>query len=442
MRTEDGGAVAIDKAHIEAQFTDLARQGYRVIALARRDAVDEDGDGEPDLDQLIFLGLVAMIDPVRPEAKTAITACRSGGIAVAMITGDHPATARAIGAELGLCEEDDPVVTGPALRDAQANGPEAVRELVLPTRVFARIEPIQKELIVQTFMEDGHFVAVTGDGVNDAPAMRRANAGVAMGRTGTDVAKEAADLIITDDNFASIVSGIEQGRIVYNNILKVIALLTATGFSAILLFLLAAAFGLPMPLTAVQLLWLNLVANGMQDVALAFEPKEGDELEKAPRKPAEPIFGFRVIEHVLVAGSAMGLIAFAVYSNALRLGLDHAMAQNVTLMLLVLFGNVHALSSRSETRSIFSMRYWGNPFLAVAVPGAFILHVLAMHTPGLSGVLGLAPISLDVFVWLIGAALLFLVVEEVHKFVTRRLQARDKFARRLKASNACHSPAE
>lgn len=442
MRTADGGAAPIDKPHVEQQFTDLARQGYRVIALARREAVDEDGDGEPDLDQLVFLGLVAMIDPVRPEAKTAIAACRTGGIAVAMVTGDHPATARAIGAELGLCAEDDPVVTGQMLHDAEAEGPEAVRALVLPARVFARIEPIQKELIVQTFMEDGHFVAVTGDGVNDAPAMRRANAGVAMGRTGTDVAKEAADLIITDDNFASIVAGVEQGRIVYNNILKVIALLTATGFSAILLFLLAVAFGLPMPLTAVQLLWLNLVANGMQDVALAFEPKEGDELEQAPRKPSEPIFGFRVIEHVLVAGTAMGLIAFTVYSSALNLGLDHAMAQNVTLMLMVMFGNVHALSSRSETRSIFSMRYWGNPFLAIAVPGAFVVHIVAMHTPGLSTVLGLSPIPLDIFVWLAGAALLFLLVEETHKLVTRRLQARDKFARQREVSNARHTPAE
>ncbi|MEO1039546.1 MAG: HAD-IC family P-type ATPase [Pseudomonadota bacterium] len=442
MRTEDGGVLPIDRAHIEAQFNDLARQGYRVIALARREAVDEDGDGEPDLDQLIFLGLVAMIDPVRPEAKTAIQACRTGGISVAMVTGDHPATARAIGAELGLCSEDDAVVTGPMLREAQSRGDAAVRALVLPARVFARIEPIQKELIVQTFMQDGNFVAVTGDGVNDAPAMRRANAGVAMGRTGTDVAKEAADLIITDDNFASIVSGVEQGRIVYNNILKVIALLTATGFSAILLFLLAVAFGLPMPLTAVQLLWLNLVANGMQDVALAFEPKEGDELEKAPRDPSEPIFGFRVIEHVLVAGSTMGLIAFTVYASALTFGLEHAMAQNVTLMLMVLFGNVHALSSRSETRSIFAMKYWGNPFLAIAVPGAFLIHILALHTPGLSGVLGLAPIPLDIFVWLVGAALAFLVVEEVHKFVTRRLQSRDKFARHRDVSNARHSPAE
>ncbi|MFW5661916.1 MAG: cation-translocating P-type ATPase [Oceanicaulis sp.] len=413
--------VAIDRDRIESQFTELARQGYRVIALAKRDAEDKDGDGEPDLDELVFLGLAAMIDPVRPEAKRAIEDCRSGGIAVAMVTGDHPATARAIGAELGLCGADDPVVTGPMIREAEAQGPEAVRALITPARVFARIEPMQKELIVETFMHEGHFVAVTGDGVNDAPAMRRANAGVAMGRTGTDVAKEAADLIITDDNFASIVAGVEQGRIVYNNILKVIALLVATGFSAILLFFLSVAFGLPMPLTAVQLLWLNLVANGVQDVALAFEPAEGDELKRKPRKPSQPIFDFRVVEHVLVAGSAMGLIAFVVFATALNAGFSHDEAQNITLMLMVLFGNVHALSSRSETRSLFAMNYFGNRFLAFATPGALAVHLLAMHTPGLSGVLGLAPIPLEIFAMLVGAALLFLAIEETHKAVARAL---------------------
>ena len=442
MRLEDGATAPIARDLIERQFTELAEQGYRVIALAKREAVDLDGDGEPDLDDLVFLGLAAMIDPVRPEAKDAIAACADGGVAVAMVTGDHPATARAIGAELGLCKADDAVVTGAMIREAQAQDEAAIRDLILPARVFARIEPIQKELIVQTFMQDGHFVAVTGDGVNDAPAMRRANAGVAMGRTGTDVAKEAADLIITDDNFASIVAGVEQGRIVYNNILKVIALLTATGFSAILLFFLSVAFGLPMPLMAVQLLWLNLVANGMQDVALAFEPKEGDELTRPPRKPSEPIFGFKVVEHVLVAGTAMGLIAFTAYAAALNAGVEHAMAQNLTLMLLVLFGNVHALSSRSATRSIFTMNYFGNRFLAAAVPGALLLHLIALHIPGLSGVLGLAPIPLETFGLLVLGALGFLAVEEAHKFVARRLEARDKTARHRAASNARHSPAE
>ncbi|MEL7028366.1 MAG: HAD-IC family P-type ATPase [Pseudomonadota bacterium] len=423
MMTDDGPA-PIDKELIERQFEDLARQGYRVIALAKRQAegaptTGAAGETDP-LQNLTFLGMVAMSDPIRPEARDAIERCRIGGIQVAMITGDHPETARAIGAQLGLCEQDAAVVTGPMIKASLAEGPAAARDLILPARVFARIEPIQKETIVQTFIEDGHFVGVTGDGVNDAPAMRKANAGVAMGKSGSDVAKEAADLIITDDNFASLVAGVEQGRIVYNNIRKVISLLTATGFSALLLFFLSVAAGLPMPLTAVQLLWLNLVANGLQDVALAFEPGEGDELSRKPRSPAEPIFERRIIEHILVAGSAMGVIAFAVFWTATSVGVAVEEARNLTLLTMVLFGNVHALSSRSESRSIFRIPYVSNRFLAIAAPGALAVHLLAMQTPGLRGVLELQPVSITAFCGVLAAALTFLAVEELHKLTLRR----------------------
>ena len=416
MQMADGVA-PIDREKIEALFVSLAQQGYRVIALAKRRQVD--GEPADRLADLTFLGMVAMIDPVRPEARDAIRDCRAGGIGVAMVTGDHPATARAIGTDLGLCDADDPVVTGAMIRDAEAQGPEALQQLILPARIFARIEPVQKERIVETFMNDGHFVAVTGDGVNDAPAMRRANAGVAMGHSGTDVAKEAADLIITDDNFASIVAGVEQGRIVYNNIRKVIALLVATGFSALLLFFLSVLAGLPMPLTAVQLLWLNLVANGLQDVALAFEPKEGGEFRRRPRAPSEPIFERHVIEHVLVAGAAMGLLAFLTFLGALNSGAGEAEARNATLLLMVLFGNVHALSSRSETRSLFTMPPLRNPFLAMAVPFALLLHLGAMHVPGLRDVLDIAPVDGPTLAMLAGIALVFLAFEEGHKATLR-----------------------
>ncbi|MEM6852479.1 MAG: HAD-IC family P-type ATPase, partial [Pseudomonadota bacterium] len=416
MMGEDGPE-PIDRASIEAQFNDLAGRGYRLIALAKRLQAATESDA--DLDGLVFLGMVAMIDPIRPEAKAAIETCRAGGVEVAMVTGDHPATARAIGAELGLCGADAPIVTGPMLREAEAKGDAALRELILPARVFARIEPVQKKRIVDTLINNGHFVAVTGDGVNDAPAMRRANAGVAMGKSGTDVAKEAADLIITDDNFASIVAGVEQGRIVYNNIRKVISLLVATGFSAILLFFLSAAAGLPMPLTAIQLLWLNLVANGLQDVALAFEPKEGGEMNRPPRDPSEPIFERHVIEHVLVAGSTMGALAFLVFWTSMRGGADIDAARNVTLMLMVLFGNVHALSSRSETQSLFRMPLKRNPFLSVAAPAALLIHLLAMQTPGLRSILDVSPIAPAMFFGLVAIALFFFAAEELHKALHR-----------------------
>jgi len=375
---------------------------------------------------MTFLGMAAMIDPLRPEAKQAIKRCQRGGIEVAMVTGDHPATARAIATDLGLYRPNDPVVTGAMIREASKRGQQALDELIQQTRVFARIEPTQKETIVGSLMGMGHLVAVTGDGVNDAPAMRQANVGVAMAKRGTDVAKETADLIITDDNFTSIVDGIEQGRIVYNNIRKVIALLIATGFSALLLFLCTAVAGLPMPLTAVQLLWLNLIANGLQDVALAFEPKEGHELEQPPRSPSEPVFEKHIIQHVLFTGTVMGVLAFSTYSYLMNTGTAIEDARNLTLMLMVLFGNIHALSSRSETRSIFRIRFFANPFLVCAVPIAQGVHIAAMYTPGISNVLELTPISLAQWLTLASIALVFLLIEETHKFWIRASRNKSK----------------
>ncbi len=392
MTTADG-SIAIDKAALEAQFTELASRGYRIIALAKRTSAH--GDHE-------------------------IEKCRTGGIEVAMVTGDHPATAKSIAQELGLCDADATVVTGPMLDEASARGQVAVDQLIRPARVFARIEPTRKAQIVESFMRDGHFVAVTGDGVNDAPAMRQAHAGIAMGKRGTDVAKETADLIVTDDNFSSIVAGIEQGRVVYNNIRKVIGLLVATGFSAILLFFLCVMAGLPMPMIAVQLLWLNLVANGFQDVALAFEPKEGGELSVKPRSPHEPVFDKHIIEHVLVVGSWMGLVAFLNFQWTLDQGQTIEEARNLTLMLMVLFGNIHALSSRSEFRSLFRIPLLRNPFLMLAVPLAQLAHIGAMYVPGLSDVLQIQPISLAEWLQLLALAMSLVIVEELHKVLIRK----------------------
>lgn len=413
------GEIAIDRQKIQDQFEKLAKQGFRIIALARRPIASRSNAIE-HLEGMTYLGMVAMIDPVRSEAKDAIQRCRSGGIEVAMVTGDHPATALAIAIELGLADPQSTVVTGQMLREAQQKTTQALHDLIRPARVFARIEPTQKELIVDSLMQDGHFVAVTGDGVNDAPAMRRANAGVAMGKKGTDVAKEVADLIITDDNFSSIVNGIEQGRIVYNNIRKVIALLIATGFSAILLFFLTVMASLPMPLTAIQLLWLNLIANGVQDVALAFEPKEGNELAIAPRHPSEPIFERSIVEHVLVNGTVMGLLAFTTFSYLIEQGSELQDARNLTLMLMVLFGNIHVLSSRSEKKSLFTMPFFANPFLILAVPIAQIIHISAMYIPGLSNVLQITPISALQWLGLLVVAITLFVIEETHKYFLRK----------------------
>ncbi|MCK5642972.1 MAG: HAD-IC family P-type ATPase, partial [Gammaproteobacteria bacterium] len=274
------GDAVLNSQLLEDQARELASQGYRVIALASGEIKLGEGEvfSEEHLNGLTLTGLIGMIDPLRPEAKAAIAKCQKAGIEVAMITGDHPVTAMAIAKELDLIKRSDQIITGPELKHFAEDG--TMDELIREARVFARVEPQQKLEIVQSLQRNGHFVAVSGDGANDAPALRAAHVGVAMGKSGTDVARETADLIIADDNFSSIVAGVEEGRIAYGNVRKVIFLLISTGMAELVLFALALLTGLPLPLLAVHLLWLNLVTNGIQDVALAFEPGEGNELNR------------------------------------------------------------------------------------------------------------------------------------------------------------------
>ena len=260
-----------------SQKEQLAAQGLRVLAFAEGEITTQDGGtyGHQHLVNLTFLGMVGMQDPVRPEVPQAIRECQSAGIDVIMITGDDPKTASVIAQHAGLAFSPSQVVNGADVRRAEEAGMEALDLLTRTARIYARVEPNQKLAIVLSLARNGHYVAVTGDGVNDAPALKHAHVGVAMGRKGTEVAKESADIILTDDNFASIIAGIREGRLVYANIRKVIFMLISTGVAEVTLFILAMVLGFPMPLLAVQLLWLNLVTNGIQDVALACEKAEG-----------------------------------------------------------------------------------------------------------------------------------------------------------------------
>jgi len=400
---------------IEQQVELLATQGYRVLGLAHRLIDDTPSDLAAQLEKLEFIGMVGMIDPLRPEAVEAIRQCRDARIDVSMITGDHPKTAQALSIELGITDDAKQPVSGTQIAAVEPNDTDAFHKLVQGSRVFARIEPRQKRQIVDQLIQDGEFVAVTGDGVNDAPALSRAHVGIAMGLRGTDVARETADIILTDDRFNSIVEGIKQGRIVYNNIRKVIFLLISTGSAEITLVLLSLLFGMPLPLFPLQLLWLNLVTNGIQDIALAFEPEEGDELTHPPRAPNEAIFNRLMIERVLVNAVVMGCLAFAIFSWQIHSGTSIESARNITLLLMVLFENVHVLNSRSETRSIFRQNFFGNPFLIFGMLGAQAIHIGAMYTPGLSDVLQIAPVSLSLWSQLLVVALMLIVVDELHK---------------------------
>lgn len=409
--------VSVDKLEsIECRAEELAAEGFRVLGIAHRVLDNIPDDLETSMEKLEFIGIVAMIDPLRPEVIEAVKQCHDGGIKVAMVTGDHPLTAHVLAKELGIANQEyDHPVTGLKLKAAEAVGKVRFDELVSNSRVFARVEPHQKMQIVESLINHGEFVAVTGDGVNDAPALKHAHVGISMGKRGSDVARENSDLILTDDNFSSIVQGILQGRIVYNNIRKVIFLLISTGAAEVTLVILSILMGLPLPLLPLQLLWLNLVTNGIQDIALVFEPKEGHELQRPPRKPNEPIFNRLMVERVIVNAIVMGGLAFAVFYWQISQGVEEKSARNVTLLLMVLFENMHVLNSRSETVSISKQNFFGNRLLLFGMLAAQGLHIVAMHMPGLSSVLMLEPVTLGLWVKLLLIALFVIMADELYK---------------------------
>lgn len=408
----------VDREMVAARADGLAAAGYRVLALASGEvpghaAAELDG---ANLTGLHFLGLAGLIDPVRREVPGAVRTCQAAGVDVRMVTGDHPATALAISRQLGFAADPDEVVTG-----SEISASDTPERAIRGARVYARVEPNQKTEIVGALQDAGHFVAVTGDGVNDAPALRAAHVGVAMGASGTDVARDAADLVLTDDNFASIVEGIRQGRIAFANVRKVVWLLISTGVAELVLFMLSVAFDTDLPLTPVQLLWLNLVTNGIQDVALAFERGEPDMLDHPPRPPDEPIFNRLMIEQVATSGIYMGLVAFAAfYLFTAVQGMALFDARNLLLLLLVLFENVHVFNVRSETRSLFRVPLAGNRLLITAVIIAQTVHVASMFVPGWRDVLGVAPVSLGSWALLLLVALSLVAVAELYKHVRGR----------------------
>jgi Ca2+-transporting ATPase len=422
-RMDVGGASApIDRDALIRQKDALASEGLRVLAFVEGEIASEPDHeyGPHHLENLVFLGLVGMKDPLRPEAARAIAACYGAGIEVAMVTGDSPGTAAAIARQAGMAFGPDQVVTGDEVRRAEEQSETALDELTRRARVYARIEPIQKLAIVLSLARGGHFVAVTGDGVNDAPALKHAHVGVAMGKHGADVAKESADIIVTDDNFASIVRGVLEGRVAYANIRKVIFLLVSTGAAELLLFLLAIPLGMPMPLLPVQLLWLNLVTNGVQHVALAAEKPEGDELAYPPRRPQEPIFDRVMIERNVYSAIVMACVGFVVFDWLLDHGYDEAHARNLLLLLFVIFENFQALNARSERHSVFYRSLLSSPFLLASVVGAQIIHLAAMHVPAFADMLRLAPVSLEEWGVLALAGSSVMIVIELDKWISGR----------------------
>lgn len=420
-----------EKNQIEEKSEKLAAEGYRVLALAGGEVPDTDMS---HIKALKLVGLAGLIDPLRVEVIPAIKACNDAGVRVKMVTGDHPATALAIARQLGIAEEEKDVITGIELEKISKEETSKTLGAILEDKmVFARVSPLQKREIVEASKDHGHFVAVTGDGANDAPALKSAHIGIAMG-SGTDLTKETASIIVTDDNFASITAGVEEGRFTYNNLRKIIYLLLSTGLAEITVVAITLIAGLPLPFLAAQLLWLNIVTNGIQDKALAFEKGDPMAMKRPPREPNEPIFDRPMIRQLFLSAFVMAATTIGLWYFLMEKAPVHNLtgenddaymlhSRSMVMMLMVLLQNFHTLNCRSESRSLFSIPFASNWFLWIGVILAQGTHIAASYIPGLSKVLHIEPILLNEWGMLLILASSILLVMEVYKFWLRKQPA-------------------
>jgi len=408
------GELPLDEAHrrsiLEAARR-MAAEALRVLAVARRiDATPENAERE-----MTFLGLVGMIDPPRAEAKEAIRTCEQAGIRVVMITGDHPVTAQAVADELGILKGGR-VVTGTEL---DALGDAELEREVESIDVYARVSPAHKLRVVEALQKRGHVVAMTGDGVNDAPALKRADIGVAMGITGTDVAKEAAAMTLTDDNFASIVAAVEEGRGIFGNIKKYLMFLLSSNVGEIGLMAGATLLGLPLPLTAVQILYVNLATDGLPALALAVDPPEADLMRRAPRNPRTGVFSRPVLTLMLIAGTWSALVNLGLFAWLLRSGRGAGEAMAMTFVSLVIIQFWNAFNFRSDRDSLLR-RPFANKWLNLAIAWELALLLLVIYLPFLQTPFSTFDMQPAQWAIVVGVSLTILPVVELAKWLQRR----------------------
>jgi Ca2+-transporting ATPase len=414
-RLSADGAGALDREAVLTEAHRMAAAGLRVLAIACRKlpalpddfAAVEKGQG--------LLGLVGLMDPPRAEAREAIATCQVAGIRVVMITGDHPATALAIARTLGIADDRDHVVTS---TDLARMSEEELAGRVEELRVYARVAPEDKLRIVKALQARGQFVAVTGDGVNDSVALRRAEIGIAMGRSGTDVAREAAHMVLLDDNFATIVGAVREGRRIYDNLRKFVRFVLSGNSGEIWALFLAPLVGLPVPLLPIHILWVNLVTDGLPGLALAAEPAERGVMQRPPRPPAESMFAHGLWQRVLWAGFLLGGVTLAVQAWAHHTG--HAHWQSMTFTVLTLGQMALVLAVRSERESLFTLGARTNLPLLGAVTLTFVLQMATLYVPALQRVFQTQPLTASELLVCIAAASMVLFGIELEKWLARR----------------------
>ena len=416
------GESAIDRAALLRQAEAMGTDGLRVLAFAYRrwpqlsDGLSDNAHPDAMETELVFLGFAGLIDPPRSEVKEAVAQCRSAGITPVMITGDHPATARAIARELGILEDGDGrVMTGAELAQLDQVAFEVVVERV---RVYARVDPAQKIRIVQALQDKGAVVAMTGDGVNDAPALRAANIGIAMGKGGTDVAREAAHMVLLDDNFATIVHAVRQGRRLYDNIRKFIRYSVTTNSAEIWTIFLAPFLGLPIPLLPIHILWINLVTDGLPALALTAEPAERGIMRRPPRPMQESIFAHGMWQHMLWVGLMMAALTLFIQAWAFHTG--HAHWQTMVFTVLTLTQLVHVMAIRSEKESLFTLGIFSNRPMVLAILITFLMQMATIYVPVLNPIFKTEALDGDELAICLAISGVVLLAVEVEKWLVRR----------------------
>ncbi|HEY8661057.1 MAG TPA: cation-translocating P-type ATPase [Hanamia sp.] len=407
----------VDIAELQNKVDAMASKGQRVLGFAYRywDSLPDNPDSKHDEFDLHFLGLTGMIDPPREEVPDAVAQCKTAGIVPVMITGDHPLTAKTIAQRIGiLSSESDLILTGSELA---ALDNESFLARVEKIKVYARVSPEQKLQIVKALQQKGDFVAMTGDGVNDAPSLKRANIGIAMGITGTDVSKEAAHMILLDDNFSTIVKAIREGRRIYDNILKFIKYLMTTNSGELWTLLLGPIIGLPIALLPIHILWMNLVSDGLPAITLSFEKAEKNIMNRPPRPPQESVFAGGRGFHMMWAGMLMAGIALSAQGLAIRYGLHW---QTIVFNVLCLSQMAHVMAIRSEKQSLFTIGIFSNKPLIGSVILTLLLQLIITYTPILHPIFKTESLTLNEFL-LVGAtsSLVFFAVE-IEKAITRK----------------------
>lgn len=404
-----------DKRRLEKQNEYLAGDGYRVIALANGRIDEKKSYSEKDIKDLAFIGMVGFIDPIRKEAPAAIKKCRRAGIKVLMITGDHPLTAYKIAKDLKLVSDYSSVTTGDEVDKYLKKSEKDFDKFVMSKIIYTRVTPLQKLKIIESLKRQGEFVAVTGDGVNDAPALKAANIGIAMG-SGTDIAKETANMIVMDDNFTSIVEGVEDGRVAYANIRKIIYFLISCGLAEVLFFLLSVLFNMPVPLVAIQLLWLNVVTDGLQDFALSFEKAEKGIMKEKPISPQTSLFDKDLTEEILISGISIGLIVFGLWFYLIKIiNMNVSIARGYIVALMIIIQNIHAINCRSERNSALTIPVESNTTFIFSIIFSVIIGIAILEIDFLNSFLKTSFIPYNQLLLLFCLGMIIFVIMELYK---------------------------